>query len=225
MLRPSISGEVGRVSQVPQGGIPCASSKPQCYIWDPVWPPAKTHTQEHLMGLGQIWGTPLRQLFSIMYTLSQVFWTIRRVSCFGLTCLNCRTANVSDAVITKAMPLKCCVFFIMVSFSGLGSQMGWFVRAQLWSCTAEWLQIWLFSPREHHDTVPVRFPPPSCSYIPVKQIQVHLFQSWLQILTDDGFVLDCEHQRPQMPMLIWGLIVSLTRSCHTQVGFNRCGSH
>lgn len=52
----SISGEVGGVSQVPQGWIPSASSQPQCYLWDPVWPPAETHTQEHVMGLGQVWG-------------------------------------------------------------------------------------------------------------------------------------------------------------------------
>lgn len=32
MLHPSISGEVGRVTQVSQGGIPCASTQSQCYI-------------------------------------------------------------------------------------------------------------------------------------------------------------------------------------------------
>lgn len=32
MLHPALSGEVGRVTQVAQGGIPCASAQPQCYI-------------------------------------------------------------------------------------------------------------------------------------------------------------------------------------------------
>lgn len=49
-------GEVGWISQVPQGGIPSEGAQSQCYIWDPVWSRAETHTQEHFMGLGQIWG-------------------------------------------------------------------------------------------------------------------------------------------------------------------------
>lgn len=63
MLRPPLSGEVGRVTQVSQGGVPSASAQPQCYIRDPIWPPAETHTQEHLMGLGQIWGTAVNGHF------------------------------------------------------------------------------------------------------------------------------------------------------------------
>lgn len=51
-----ISGGLGRVSQVPQGGVSCASAQPQRDIWDPVWPPAETNAQEHLLGLGQIRG-------------------------------------------------------------------------------------------------------------------------------------------------------------------------
>lgn len=119
---PPISGEVGGVSQVPQGRISCASTQPQCYLRDPVWPSAKTYTQEHFMGLGPIWGTALGQLYG----------------------------DCSTKVLTNVM-------LIMASFTGLGSQMGWFVRAQIWSCTAEWLQIWLFRVQEHNDTVPVRF--------------------------------------------------------------------
>lgn len=53
---PMILGEVGWVSQVPQGGIPSEGPQFQCYIWDPVWSCAETHPQEHFMGLGQIWG-------------------------------------------------------------------------------------------------------------------------------------------------------------------------
>ena len=47
---------------------------------------------------------------------------------------------------------------VFLCFSGLGSQMGRSVGAQFWSCTAEWLQIRLFSTREHNDTIPVRLP-------------------------------------------------------------------
>lgn len=180
MFNPSISGKVGRISQVPQGGIPGAGTQPQCYIWDPVWPSAKTHTQEHFMGLGEIWGATLCQLYeycsALMYTVfSTGIWTVTPIVLFCLTCLNCRTTNAGDAITKKVMLLKCCVFFIMVSSSGLGSQMGWFVRAQLRSCSAKWLQIWLFSPQEHHDTVPVRFP----LFITVKhsvQLSYRLFQ-------------------------------------------------
>lgn len=35
--------------------------------------------------------------------------------------------------------------------------------------------------------------------------------------------LDCEHRRPRMLTLIWGLIVSLTQLCHTQVGIKASG--
>jgi len=48
-------------------------------------------------------------------------------------------------------------FFILLPFTGLGSQMGRLVRAQLWSCTSERLQIRLFHPQEHNDPVTVRF--------------------------------------------------------------------
>lgn len=54
-----ISGGLGWVSQVPQGGVSCASAQRQRDIWDPVWPPAETNAQEHLLGLGQIRGAAL----------------------------------------------------------------------------------------------------------------------------------------------------------------------
>ena len=54
-------GGLDGITQVPEGGVSCAGAKPQRHLWDPVWPPAETHSQEHILGLGPLWGVDCRK--------------------------------------------------------------------------------------------------------------------------------------------------------------------
>lgn len=80
-----------------------------------------------------------------------------------------------DAVTTTMVYVYfcCCFSSWLLSLLGLGSQMGRFVRAQLWGCTAERLQIRLFSAQEHYDTVPVRFP----------TVFIQIFYKWYNLVS------------------------------------------
>lgn len=182
-----ILGGVGWISQVPQGGIPSEGPQFQGYIWDPVWSRAKTHAQEHFVGLGQVWGAAQNseQVGTSVWALCPVF-----------------------------QPSSWCSRSNAVYFpSGLGSQMGRPVGAQLRCGAAEWLQIRLFCLQEHHDLVTVRF-----------HFYSIVLQMWFTIststVTEDISVLGWGHQRPQIPMLIWGLIISSMQSCRMLVGFH-----
>lgn len=103
------------------------------------------------------------------------------------------------------------VFFL----TGLGTQVGWLIRTQLWCCTTKRLQIRLLGSQEHHDTIAVRLFQ-NRLLTKIKKYKNRPTQRFSN--SNSSFcVSGCEHQRLQMPMLTWEYTISPTPSCHTQV--------